>query len=108
MERDNEVKPLRIVSGGPGYGFGDERQGTVVGRDGGADDQGRRQTRAGGLGFRSRRAAEGHRPAGGAGDDGGPCRRAGGGPDARIKGVFAAPVTWPLIPLHTVLLPDGG
>jgi hypothetical protein len=36
-----------------------------------------------------------------------PAAAPGGGPDAQIKGVFAAPVTWPLIPLHTVLLPDG-
>ncbi len=27
--------------------------------------------------------------------------------DAHLKGVFGAAFTWPLIPLHTVLLPDG-
>jgi hypothetical protein len=31
-----------------------------------------------------------------------------GGADARTKGVFAAPVTWPLIPLHTVCCRMGG
>lgn len=30
-----------------------------------------------------------------------------GPPDAHQKGVFGAPFTWPIIPLHTVLLPDG-
>jgi hypothetical protein len=29
------------------------------------------------------------------------------GADAQTKGVFGAPVTWPLIALHAVLLPDG-
>ncbi len=29
------------------------------------------------------------------------------GADAQITGVFGAPVTWPLIGLHVVLLPDG-
>ncbi|MEK8030306.1 galactose oxidase-like domain-containing protein [Ideonella sp. DXS29W] len=27
--------------------------------------------------------------------------------DAHLKGVFGAPFSWPIIPLHTVLLPDG-
>jgi len=27
--------------------------------------------------------------------------------DAHLKGLFGAPFTWPIIPLHTVLLPDG-
>ncbi len=31
----------------------------------------------------------------------------GGGPQAKAKGVFGAPVTWPIIPLHVALLPDG-
>ncbi|MFO1340650.1 MAG: galactose oxidase early set domain-containing protein [Burkholderiaceae bacterium] len=31
-----------------------------------------------------------------------------GGPaDAHVKGVFGAPFTWPIIPIHSVLLPDG-
>ena len=30
-----------------------------------------------------------------------------GSADAQTKGVFGAPVTWPLIGLHVVLLPDG-
>jgi hypothetical protein len=30
-----------------------------------------------------------------------------GGADARTKGVFGEPVTWPIIALHVVLLPDG-
>ena len=30
-----------------------------------------------------------------------------GGADAQTKGVFGAPVTWPIIGLHVVLLPDG-
>ena len=30
-----------------------------------------------------------------------------GGPDAQTMGVFGAPVTWPIIGLHAVLLPDG-
>lgn len=30
-----------------------------------------------------------------------------GAPGANITGVFGAPVTWPLIPIHAVLLPDG-
>jgi hypothetical protein len=30
-----------------------------------------------------------------------------GSTDAQTKGVFGAPVTWPLIGLHVVLLPDG-
>jgi hypothetical protein len=27
--------------------------------------------------------------------------------DARIGGVFGAPVMWPIIAIHAVLLPDG-
>lgn len=27
--------------------------------------------------------------------------------DANVKGVFGAPFNWPIIPLHTILLPDG-
>lgn len=27
--------------------------------------------------------------------------------DAHLKGVFGAPFTWPVIPLHSILLPDG-
>jgi hypothetical protein len=30
-----------------------------------------------------------------------------GGADAQIKGVFGPPVTWPIIAIHAVLLPDG-
>ena len=30
-----------------------------------------------------------------------------GGADVQTKGVFGPPVTWPIIGLHTVLLPDG-
>ena len=30
-----------------------------------------------------------------------------GAPGANITGVFGAPVTWPLIPIHAVLLPNG-
>jgi len=30
-----------------------------------------------------------------------------GGADAHLKGVFGEAFSWPLIPLHTVLLPDG-
>jgi hypothetical protein len=30
-----------------------------------------------------------------------------GGADAGTNGFFAAPVTWPIIPIHAVLLPDG-
>jgi hypothetical protein len=30
-----------------------------------------------------------------------------GGPDAQTRGVFGAPVTWPVIAIHAVLLPDG-
>ena len=30
-----------------------------------------------------------------------------GGAQAQTKGVFGAPVTWPIIPLHVALLPDG-
>jgi hypothetical protein len=30
-----------------------------------------------------------------------------GGTDAATKGYWAAPVSWPLIPIHMVLLPDG-
>ena len=73
----HEVEPLRIVSGCPGHSVRAERRGTDVGRCGTADDQGRRQTCAGGPGLRPPRAAE-QRHAGRAGDDGGPCRRAGG------------------------------
>jgi hypothetical protein len=32
---------------------------------------------------------------------------AAGGADARTKGVFGNPVTWPIIPIHAVLLADG-
>src|SRR5512133_3651654 len=34
-----------------------------------------------------------------------PCRRA--GQTQRLWGVFGTPVTWPIIGLHAVLLPDG-
>jgi hypothetical protein len=30
-----------------------------------------------------------------------------GGPEAYLKGFFGAAFTWPIIPLHTILLPDG-
>jgi hypothetical protein len=30
-----------------------------------------------------------------------------GPPDAHLKGLFGAPFSWPIIPIHTVLLPDG-
>ena len=30
-----------------------------------------------------------------------------GGADAQTKGVFGPPVTWPIIAIHAVLLPDG-
>ena len=30
-----------------------------------------------------------------------------GAPDAQSKGVFGAPVTWPIMAIHAVLLPDG-
>lgn len=30
-----------------------------------------------------------------------------GPPDAHLKGVFGAAFSWPIIPVHTVLLPDG-
>jgi hypothetical protein len=30
-----------------------------------------------------------------------------GGPDAHLRGAFGEPFSWPLIPLHTILLPDG-
>lgn len=30
-----------------------------------------------------------------------------GGAGANITGVFGAPVTWPIIPIHAILLPDG-
>lgn len=30
-----------------------------------------------------------------------------GGPEAHIKGVFGPPVTWPLMPIHALLTPDG-
>ncbi|HEV8690988.1 MAG TPA: galactose oxidase-like domain-containing protein [Ideonella sp.] len=30
-----------------------------------------------------------------------------GPPDANVKGVFGAPFSWPIIPLHVILLPDG-
>ena len=30
-----------------------------------------------------------------------------GGPEAQAKGVFGLPVAWPIIAIHTVLLPDG-
>jgi hypothetical protein len=36
-----------------------------------------------------------------------PANAPAGGPDAQTMGVFGAPVTWPIIGLHAVLLPDG-
>ena len=30
-----------------------------------------------------------------------------GGSSAHLAGVFGAPITWPIIPIHVVLLPDG-
>jgi hypothetical protein len=30
-----------------------------------------------------------------------------GPPDAHVKGMFGAPFSWPIIPIHLVLLPDG-
>jgi Galactose oxidase-like, Early set domain len=37
----------------------------------------------------------------------GPAAAPGAGADARTKGVFGPPVTWPIIAIHAVLLPDG-
>jgi hypothetical protein len=105
LERDNEDL-LRIVSGCSGHSVRGERQGAVVGRCSAADNQGRRQACAGGLGLRSRRAAE-QRYARSAGDDGAPAAAPGVGADAQTKGVFGPPVTWPIIAIHAVLLPDG-
>jgi hypothetical protein len=30
-----------------------------------------------------------------------------GGSNAHLAGVFGAPIAWPIIPIHVVLLPDG-